>query len=268
MNASLGQDTNQQFFGSLWNENTIKYLSRSAGGRWFNDLLLMLLEKIDPDSISTVADVGCGVGMKTATMAKYFSNATVSGFDFAASAIEAASKAHQFDNIQFSVEDITKAQNQKRYDLITAFDVLEHIEDWQGLVKSLIAVNNKMMMFSFPTGRMRPYEAKIGHFRNFKRNEVESFMSSSGYGTVETFYAGFPFYSPITRDFTNIFFKNYVEVTQAEMGRASKLFHDIWYLLFRYGSSRKIGDNFIGLFEKISEKQDKAAGQGLDRGPD
>ena len=231
-------------------KNTIKYLSKSAGGRWFNDLLLMMLEKIDPDSISTVADVGCGVGMKTATMAKYFSNATVSGFDFAVSAIEAARKAHQFANIQFSVEDITKAQNQKRYDLITAFDVLEHIEDWQGLVNSLIAVNNKMMMFSFPTGRMRPYEAKIGHFRNFKRNEVESFMSSLGYRTIKTFYAGFPFYSPIMRDFTNIFFKNYVEVTQAEMGRASKLFHDIWYVLFRYGSSRTKGDNFIGLFEK------------------
>lgn len=268
MNASLDPDTNQQFFGDLWNENTIRYLSRSAGGRWFNDLLLMMLEQIDPDSISSVADVGCGVGMKTATMAKYFPNADVAGFDFAASAVEAASKAHRYKNIHFSVEDITKSEQHKRYDLITAFDVLEHIDDWQGLVKNLMAVNNKMMMLSFPTGRMRPYEAKIGHFRNFKRNEMESFMSASGYRTVKTFYAGFPFYSPIMRDFTNIFFKNYVEVTQAEMGRASKLFHDIWYVLFRYGSSRKKGDNFIGLFEKVSGKQDKAGGYGLDRGPD
>lgn len=244
------RETNQQYYEGFWSEAAIAYLSQSAGTRWFNHLLGLLLKKIDPAEVQSVADIGCGVGIKTAVLAGHFPRASVTGFDFAAPAIEAASRAHRLDNISFSVEDITAPGHRQRYDLITAFDVLEHIEDWQGLVRELAAVNGRQMMFSFPVGRMRPYEEKIGHFRNFRRGEVESFMSSLGYRAVKVYYAGFPFYSPITRDLTNIFFKSYSAAPQAKMSRPARLMHDIWYFLFRYCSARQRGDNFLGLFER------------------
>ncbi len=248
------EEVNQEFFGEFFNENTVDYLSKSSGSRWFKDLLTMTMEEVNPKDVKSVADVGCGIGHKTSILKKYFRKADVSGFDFAEPAIKVAKTAYgKPQGIKFSCEDITKANYKKKYDLITAFDVLEHVDDWEDLVKKLIKVNNRYIIFSFPTGRMRPYEVNIGHYRNFQRDQVETFMESQGYTTVKTFYAGFPFFSPILRDLTQIFFKNYSETSTAKMGRLSKLMHDVWYVLFRYFSFKHKGDVFIGLFEKNSK---------------
>ena len=50
---------------------------------------------------------------------------------------------------------------------------------------------------------MREYEIDLGHYRNFKKGELESFMYSHGFRKVDVLYAGYPFWSPITRDLTN-----------------------------------------------------------------
>lgn len=230
----------------------VAYLTHSAGGRWFAYLLKLMLKEMPKDTVRTVADVGCGVGMKTAQMAEYFSDAKVTGYDFSKPGIKAAKKHHKQKNVKFADEDITKANYKSRFDLITAFDFLEHIYDWKSLVKKMIRVNNRYMMISAPVGTMRPYEVNIGHYRNFKVNEIEEFMESQGYRTVKTFYAGFPFYSPILRNLTNKFYKNYAETPQNEMNFVSRRVHDVWYVLFRFFSLKHKGDNFIGLFEKVT----------------
>ena len=228
----------------------LRYLENSAGSRWFDDLLLQTIKDIEKTNIRTVADIGCGLGLHTVLLAKYFNKAKATGFDFSSTGIAAAKKNNKLKNLNFSVEDITKAKNKKKYDIIAAFDVLEHIEDWQGLVKNLIKVNNRYFIFASPVGRMRPYEKHIGHFRNFKKGEIEAFMKTQGYKTIKTYYAGFPFYSPIVRDLTNTFYKSYELAPQSEMSTFTKFTHDAWYFLFKYCSLKHKGDNFIGLFEK------------------
>ena len=244
------KNINQPYYEQLWSENMLRYLENSAGSRWFDYLLLKIVKDVRKPKIKTVADIGCGLGLHTALLARYFKNASVTGFDFSASGIATAKKNHKLKNLKFSVEDITKSKNNKKYDLITAFDVLEHIEDWQSLVKNLIKVNNQYFIFASPVGRMRPYEKHIGHFRNFKRGEIEAFMESQGYKTVKTFYAGFPFYSPIVRNLTNRFYKSYSLAPQVEMSTFTKFTHKVWYFLFKYCSLKHKGDNFIGLFAK------------------
>ena len=248
--AQSKEEVNQEFFGEFFNDNSVDYLAKSAGSRWFRDLLLMILEKADGKNVHTIADVGCGIGHKTSILKKRFPEAQVNGFDFSEAAINVAKKAYGPEGVNFSCEDITKSEYKDKYDIVAAFDVLEHIEDWQGLVEKLILVNKRYLLFSFPVGRMRPYEANIGHFRNFKRNQMEEFLAEHGYASIKTFYAGFPFFSPIMRDLTQVFFKNYSETSNAKMGTLGKLMHDVWYLLFRYFSLKHHGDVFIGLFEK------------------
>ena len=128
---------------------------------------------------------------------------------------------------------------------------MEHIEDWESLAKKLIAANNRYIMFSSPIGRMRPYEVNIGHVRNFNKGQIEKFMESQGYKTLKTLYAGFPFHSPILRNLTNMFYKEYAELPQKEMSFLSKRIHDVWYVLLRYFSFKNKGDIFVGLFEKV-----------------
>lgn len=245
------EEINQEFFGEHFNEHTVEYLKFSSGARWFADLLVMTIEKIDKKSVKNVADLGCGVGHKTAILKRALPESVVTGFDFSQSAINAAKKAFGDEGVIFSCVDITKEDYNKKYDLISAFDVLEHIDKWEDLVERLIALNNRYLLFSFPVGRMRPYEKNIGHFRNFQRNQMEKFMAERGYKTVHTFYAGFPFFSPILRDLTQLLSKNYYESISSKMTPLGKLVHKVWYVLFRYGSMKSRGDVFIGLFEKV-----------------
>jgi 2-polyprenyl-3-methyl-5-hydroxy-6-metoxy-1,4-benzoquinol methylase len=244
------KETNRTYYKTYWNENMIKYLLRSAGGRWFDHLLKLTLADIPVDSVRSVADIGCGVGNKTAMMARHFKKSKVTGYDFSEEGIAAAKKFHKVKNVDFATADITESAHNEKFDLITAFDVMEHIEDWEGLTKKLIKANTRYMLISSPVGRMRPYEVHIGHVRNFKRDEIEGFMESQGYKTVKRFYAGFPFHSPILRDLTNIFYKDYAGLPQAEMSFLAKRMHDVWYFLFRYCSFKSRGDIFVGLFEK------------------
>lgn len=244
------EEVNQEFYGEHFNEDTVEYLKKSAGARWFNDLLVMTLGYVDKESVKTVADVGCGVGHKTLTLKRELPAANVTGFDFSASAIEAGKRAYGPEGVKYSCEDITKKNYSKTYDLISAFDVLEHIDKWEETVEKLIAIDNRYLLFSFPVGRMRPYEKNIGHFRNFQPNQMEDFMAKHGYKTVHTFYAGFPFFSPILRDLTQLFSKNYSETISSKMSPTGVIIHKVWYILFRYLSLKHRGDVFIGLFEK------------------
>ena len=247
----MKKNNNKEFYSDYWNENMIEYLSHSSGSRWFRYLLNELLKEIPREKIRTAADIGCGIGNKTAQIAQYFKSAKVTGYDFSKQGVNVAKNYYRINNLDFIAGDVIKTKKKDNYDLITAFELLEHIKDWKKLADSLIKINNKYFIISVPVGRMRPYEKHIGHFRNYKKGEIESYMNSQGYKTVKTFYAGFPFYSPITREISNIFYKNY-SVPKGKMSPISKLIHNIWYFLFRYCSLKNKGDTFIGLFEKTN----------------
>jgi trans-aconitate methyltransferase len=229
----------------------ILYLDQSAGARWFEYLLGEILSEIPSSAVTSVADVGCGVGKKTAQLARTFPRAEVFGFDFSESAIEVASEHYSsVKNLSFKSEDITRNDYDRRLDLVSAFDVLEHIDKWEEMLELLIEVGSRYLVISVPIGRMRPYEVNIGHYRNFQRGQIEEFLEARGYRTMKTFYAGFPFYSPILRDLTNRFFKTYSETPQTTMSSLAKTGHHIWYFLFRYLSLKQRGDIFLGSFER------------------
>lgn len=251
------KETNKLYYEKYWNDNMSRYLSKSAGSRWFDTLLIPTLETTKSDSISSVADIGCGVGNKTAMMSDFFPHAKVYGYDFSKEGIATAKRMHKRKNLSFATDDITEHKYNRKFDLITAFDVLEHIDDWKKLTKQLIAVNSKYMLISSPVGRMRLYEKHIGHVRNFKIGEIEKFMEKNGYKTIKTYYAGFPFHSPILRNLTNWRYKDYAELPQAEMSFMSRRMHDVWYVLFRYLSMKHKGDIFVGLFEKVDNGKKK-----------
>jgi SAM-dependent methyltransferase len=244
-------NVNEQFFSEMWGgERVFHYLENSAGTKWFSALLGDLIKNINPNEVQTIADLGCGIGIKAAHMAKKFSKADVFGYDFAEPAIQAANKYWNYKNLSFSTNDITN-DNNKKYDIVCMFDVLEHLEDWKKMIDKIIIIANKYIILSFPTGRMRPYEKHIGHYRNFVRGEVEAYISGKGnFYLMSRYNAGFPFFSPILRDLTNIFFKEYAEITHHKMSIISYIGHNLYYFLLRYLSFRNIGDNCMLLFKK------------------
>jgi trans-aconitate methyltransferase len=136
-----------------------------------------------------VLDVGCGEGTITWHIAQWLPHAQVLGIDFSGAGIECGRSRYSLPNLQFEHDEESRRLD-ARYDLVTAFEVLEHVEDWQSFLARMTAAANKYVLVSFPTGRMRPFEVNVGHFRNFRKGEVEEFMRGRGFSPAKIFYAG------------------------------------------------------------------------------
>ena len=208
------------------------------------------INSIDVLELNSILDLGCGQGCNTYYLAKWLPDANVTGIDFSETGIRLAKYLYHSPNLNFEV-DLNSKKLSSSFDLVTCFEVLEHVNDWQDLLRRIASSANKYVMLSFPTGRMRSFEVNVGHVRNFKIGEVEKFLKENGFSPVSIFYAGFPFYNPLYREVCNITNAGNNVLTKGEFGFSQKIVSKILYLLFRYLSSKKhFGDQFCGLFIK------------------
>ncbi len=80
-----------------------------------------------------VLDLGCGTGYGTAELARVASAAT--GIDIAGEAVSHARANFARDNVKFLQASCTATGlPDAAFDLITAFEVIEHLEDWRALL--------------------------------------------------------------------------------------------------------------------------------------
>ncbi|MDD4004696.1 MAG: class I SAM-dependent methyltransferase [Elusimicrobiaceae bacterium] len=239
---------------ALYDENWHQWVDMKSYGpasRYLRALITDLLELVpDRQSVKTALDLGCGEGTNTLLLAQHLTRAKVTGADFSATAISCARRHAKPGRLEFTLDKNSDSLD-SRYDLITCFEVLEHVRDWRALLARMANASEKYLLLSFPTGKMRPFEVNVGHLRNFKKGEVETFLAGAGYEPVRVFYAGFPFYSPLYRDLCNLTNMANNSVSRGKFGRKQKLISAVGYFFFRHLSTRlSKGDRFAGLFRR------------------
>jgi SAM-dependent methyltransferase len=217
--------------------------------RWLRSLLRDQIRGLpNPENVKSILDVGCGEGTITHCLAQWLPHAQVTGVDFSETGIQCASDRYREKNLRFFHDPASDELN-KRHDLVSAFEVLEHVEDWQPLLSRMAASARQFLLLSFPTGRMRSFEVHVGHYRNFKKGEVEEFLSSQGFRPHRLLYAGFPFYSPLYRELCNLTDSASNRFSTGIYDWRQKLVAGLFYGLFRFASSKhRLGDQFCGLF--------------------
>jgi SAM-dependent methyltransferase len=100
----------------LWAEHVSRY---AFAARWASG--------------ARVLDLGCGAGYGTAELAGRARSAM--GIDLAPEAIEHASSAYPLANISFVPASVTAVPfRDGSFDLITAFEVIEHLDNWRALL--------------------------------------------------------------------------------------------------------------------------------------
>jgi SAM-dependent methyltransferase len=241
---------NQAIYAANWTTWTDMKIHGPASRALRSLIHDQISEFRDSTEITSVLDVGCGEGTTTWYMAKWLPQASVTGIDFSNAGIECGRARYSLPNLAFEHDEESR-RLAEHYDLVTAFEVLEHVEDWQPFLARMAESAKTFVLVSFPTGRMRPFELNVGHFRNFKKGEVENFMRLQGFTAERIFYAGFPFYSPIYRELCNWTDSASNSFTTGKYGLRQKIVASVFYSLFRYASTRRhYGDQFCGLFRR------------------
>lgn len=156
--------------------------------RWKADRCTALLSELGIEP-STICDVGCGVGGVLAALKDPYPTAKLSGFDISPTAIRLAREQHA--DIQF-----TEGNVDGRYDVMLVMDVIEHIEDCFGFVRSL-RTHADLLLFHIPLeltclGLLRnglmPHRRALGHIHYFNRDTALALLTDCGYEIVAIRY--------------------------------------------------------------------------------
>lgn len=154
-----------QVDADLWNEHFCRYLfaARLARGK-------------------RVADLGCGTGYGAAELAKTANS--VAGFDISPEAVEFATSEYRIPTLSFhvaSAEHVPEAEGS--FDLVVSFEVIEHLEDSEALVREArrLISNNGQFVVSTPN---RDYYAESRsesgpnpfHTREFSLDEFRELL--------------------------------------------------------------------------------------------
>ena len=212
-------------------------------GPFSRHLRRLIGDLIHPLVFETVLDVGCGQGSFLAQLRAKFPQIKPTGVDISVKAIELARL--RVPEGQFQILDIARDSLDKKYDLVVCSEVLEHIPVDITAIKNLAGMTGKYLVVSAPQGRMRRFEAKVGHVRNYAYGELFYKLNQNGLNVVRVIEWGFPFYSPLYRDYLDLVGGR---GTGGKFGPPRRFISNVLYNLFRANSSKR-GDEIVILGE-------------------
>jgi len=217
-----------------------KWGGAQSYGPFHRHLRRIIKEMIRPLKFQSVLDVGCGQGSLLAELKLEFPAIKPTGVDVSLSAIEFARR--RVPDGDFRVLDVTEASLDTSYDLVICSEVLEHIPNDLIAIRNLKKMTKKYLLVSTPQGRMRGFEKQIGHVRNYASGELVGKIESSGFTIISAVEWGFPFYSPLYRNFLDLGGNN---GTSGEFGLFRKFVGRLIYMLFLLNSSKRGDEIFV-----------------------
>ncbi len=153
---------------------------------WFRGRRLIIqevLKGLDLPEDSRILDVGCGTGGNLALLRDY---GRAEGCDYSEEAIRFC-KLRGFEQaFQASIYDLPRPDAQ--YDLVTCFDVIEHLRLDLPAFRELNRVCRPggYLLVTLPAGPglYSSFDCIAGHLRRYTRDEAEDLLSRSGFQTM------------------------------------------------------------------------------------
>lgn len=148
---------------------------------WFvarRRILMAVLERSLPRTGIEITDMGCGTGGMAAPLGRF---GRVAAVDEAPAAREYC-RRRGVDRVLSLAEWDAEAT---AYDLVTAFDVVEHVEDDLALLKRLHArlKPGGMLVVTVPAYRFlwSPFDEMNHHYRRYSRGELRGRLEGAGF---------------------------------------------------------------------------------------
>lgn len=140
-----------------------------------------VLGPVGPDPRRTVLDLGCGTGTMLAMLGRF---GTVTGLEMSADAVAVSRAAHPGVDVHVGILPDGLAPG-SRFDLVGAFDVVEHIEDDRAAVTHIHDTVEPGGLFvstvpAFPV--LWGHEDVLSHhFRRYRRKSYRSLLEAAGF---------------------------------------------------------------------------------------
>jgi 2-polyprenyl-3-methyl-5-hydroxy-6-metoxy-1,4-benzoquinol methylase len=131
---------------------------------------------------SEVMDYGCGIGYGTWMLAPYCEHIT--GYDKSQDAIDYGNKYYIRENMKIFVRD--HPPEDMKFDVITAFEVIEHVEDSLDILKRLASClkDDGQIVCSVPNELAIHFTKEDPrcefHFRHFTPETLENLIKDAG----------------------------------------------------------------------------------------
>lgn len=162
-----------------------------------------------PD-VKTFLDVGCGAGELACTLAQSGLHGVATDFSPEAIAygqeIQRSRKISK-KSLDFRLGGFEQVGRQK-FDLVLCCEVLEHVADDAGMLRSLIEHSNKYILVSVPA-KQKLFDASdeaVGHFRRYERDQLQKLLVDNGLHIVRFANYGYP-YTNLVRLVRKVAFK-------------------------------------------------------------
>jgi SAM-dependent methyltransferase len=213
----------------------------------------IILELVRPLDFATVLDIGCGQGSLLSEVRALRPSITVTGVDVSDSALRLAQD--KLPDGEFTKLDITTDCLDKQFDLVLCSEVLEHVDNDLAALQGIARMTAGHAVISSVQGRMRSFEKEIGHVRNYRRGELVEKVNRAGLSASQVIEWGFPFYSPLYRDFLNLLGGR---GTTGRFGPTRRIISAAIYLLFHLNSAKRGDEIFIVATSMHAQRQGSA----------
>lgn len=151
---------------------------------------ILARNKLDP---STICEVGCGAGEILHQLSRGMPTTRFTGYEISPQALELC-RTRQSDRIEFRLGNVTDAGT--RFDCVLCIDVLEHVDDYLGFVRSIRPTANytifhiplELSISSVLRDAMMTARAQVGHLHYFTKSTALATLEHCGYEIIDHFY--------------------------------------------------------------------------------
>ena len=227
------------------------YWRKMAAPRARVAMITGLLQEWNPNS---VIDLGCGGGNLLVEVAASGANSELVGLDLSKPQIER--NRATMENIEWGVTDLTAPDSLPetfcgRFDVVISSEVIEHVSDALGLLKTAyrVAVPGGRLVLSTQTGKIHETQRHVGHVRHFSTDDITALLSETGWVPDRVWNCGFPFHA-LTKYAANLGVKQVMhQFSEQSYGRQERFICWLTRLAYRF-NSRKRGTQLYAIAYK------------------
>lgn len=159
-----------------------------AGNFWFRarNALIVAALKTHATGMQTFLEIGCGTGFVLAGVKQAFPQVDAAGSELFLEALEFASK--RLPDVHFMQMDARHIPYRECLDAVGAFDVIEHIEDDEGVLAEIHRALRPggTLLVTVPQHRWlwSAQDEHAHHVRRYRRVELQEKLRSAGFRTT------------------------------------------------------------------------------------